>query len=103
MNYGEAGALAHYGPDHGLPYPYSGHVAFYGWARPPDSATGPILLVAKESKVDRQRPYFTGCRQVGRVDNGHGVDNEEQHAVVLLCAGTAEPWSQLWPHLRKYY
>lgn len=103
VNYGEAGAIAHDGPDYGLPYPYSGHVAFYGWARPPDSATGPILVVAKESKVDRQRPYFTGCRQVGRVDNGHGVDNEEQHAVVLLCAGTTEPWSQLWPHLRKYY
>lgn len=103
VNYGEAGAIAHYGPDLGLPYPYSGHVGFYSWNRPPDTATGPVLILAKEGKIDRQLPHFTGCRQVGRVDNGHGVDNEEQHAVVMLCTGTVEPWSTLWPQLRKYY
>ncbi|MDI2126933.1 ArnT family glycosyltransferase [Yinghuangia seranimata] len=102
-NYGEAGALARYGPDLGLPYPYSGHVNFYAWGRPSDTTPGPVLIVAKKDKIARQESHFTDCRQVGLVDNGHGVDNEEQHAVVLLCAGPAEPWSTLWPKLRKYY
>lgn len=47
--------------------------------------------------------YFTGCRRVTRVDNGHSVENEEQGAAVVLCSGTTARWSQLWPSLRHYY
>ncbi|MCF2528969.1 glycosyltransferase family 39 protein [Yinghuangia soli] len=103
FNYGEASALALYGPGLGLPYPYSGHVGFYSWNRPPADATGPVLVLVKKSKADEQRTYFRDCRQVGRVDNGYGLANEEQHAAVLLCGGPVEPWSTLWPKLRKYY
>jgi len=39
---------------------------------------------------------------VGRVDNGEGVDNEEQNAPIALCSGPARPWSALWPGLRHY-
>ncbi|WP_035844512.1 glycosyltransferase family 39 protein [Kitasatospora azatica] len=101
-NYGEAGALAHYGPRYGLPAPYSGHMSIADWARPPDTADGPVLLVhpAKYPAVER---YFTGCRTVAQVDNGHGVPNQEQHAAVVLCTGTSAPWSTLWPELRHFY
>ncbi|BAJ32292.1 MULTISPECIES: glycosyltransferase family 39 protein [Kitasatospora] len=101
-DYGEAGALVRYGSRYGLPSVYSGHMSFHDWGRPPDSATGPVVLV-------RPKPYpaveraFTGCRQVAEVDTGRGVANEEQHAPVLLCAGTVAPWSQLWPRLRHFY
>ncbi len=100
-NYGEAGALAHYGPTRGLPRPYSGHMNFAAWGPPPDSATGPVLLV---HVADATAPsvHFTGCRPVGRVDNGSGVDNEEQHAEIELCTGTTQPWSSLWPRLRRF-
>lgn len=101
-NYGEAGAIARYGPERGLPAPYSGHMSHADWGPPPDSADGPVLLVYQDGTEGRER-YFTGCREVARVDNGEGVDNEEQNAVVALCAGPARPWSALWPDLRRFY
>ncbi|WP_404867791.1 ArnT family glycosyltransferase [Kitasatospora griseola] len=101
-DYGEAGALARFGGDYGLPAPYSGHMSFADWGPPPDSSTGPVLLIhpAPYPQVERA---FTGCREVARVDNGRGLANEEQHAPVLLCDGPVRPWSQLWPQLRHFY
>lgn len=101
-NYGEAAAIALYGPRLGLPRPYSGHMSFADWGRPPDASTGPVLVVHQDG--DRIPPsQFTGCRTVARNDNGAGVDNEEQGAVVSLCTAPARRWSQLWPELRRYY
>ncbi|MFJ5921878.1 ArnT family glycosyltransferase [Kitasatospora sp. NPDC092948] len=102
VDYGEAGALARYGGAYGLPAPYSGHMSFADWGPPPDSATGPVLLIRPAPYPEVERA-FTGCHEVARVDNGHGLANEEQHAPVLLCAGPVEPWSQLWPRLRHFY
>ncbi|WP_308286431.1 glycosyltransferase family 39 protein [Streptomyces griseorubiginosus] len=102
QNYGEAGALDRYGPARGLPRSYSGHMSYADWGRPPDSADGPVLLVRQRDATDIER-HFTGCREVARVDNGHDVDNEEQGASIDLCSGTAQPWSKLWPQLRRYY
>ncbi|MDX2648464.1 hypothetical protein PV341_33825, partial [Streptomyces sp. PA03-1a] len=82
--------------------PYSPHMSFAAWGPPPDSATGPVLLVRQED-ADGVERHFAGCRQVGRVDNGQHVDNEEQHAAIVLCTGPDEPWSRLWPSLRHYY
>jgi len=101
-DYGEAGALVRYGARYGLPAPYSGHMSFHDWGPPPDSATGPVVLVHPAPYPEVERA-FTGCRRVAEVDNGYGLANEEQHAPVLLCAGTAAPWSQLWPRLRHFY
>ncbi|WP_285733132.1 ArnT family glycosyltransferase [Kitasatospora phosalacinea] len=101
-DYGEAGALVHYGDRYGLPTAYSGHMSFYDWGPPPDSATGPVVLVHPAPYPEVERA-FTGCRRVAEVDNGHGVANEEQHAPVLVCAGTVAPWSRLWPRLRHFY
>ncbi|MFS8199700.1 ArnT family glycosyltransferase [Streptomyces sp. CWNU-52B] len=103
QNYGEAGALDHYGPARGLPRPYSGHMSYADWGPPPDTADGPVLVVRQEEDAGGVERYFTDCRQVARVDNGHGVENEEQGAAVLLCSGTIRPWSSLWPSLRHYY
>jgi 4-amino-4-deoxy-L-arabinose transferase-like glycosyltransferase len=101
-NYGEAGAIAEYGPSHGLPAPYSGHMSFADWGPPADTHDGPVLLVMQERNA-RYESHFTDCRQVGQVDNGQGVDNEEQGAVIVLCSGTTKPWSSLWPDLRRFY
>ncbi|MGW2894789.1 glycosyltransferase family 39 protein [Streptomyces sp. NPDC001212] len=102
QNYGEAGALDRYGPERGLPRPYSGHMSYADWRRPPDTANGPVLLVRQQNASGVEQ-FFTGCRPVARVDNRHGVPNEEQHATVALCSGTTAPWSRLWPSLRHYH
>jgi hypothetical protein len=98
-NYGEAGALdraRRQGAD--LPPVYSGHNA-YGWWGPPPGTTNPVLVVGYSDETEIPR-LFTGCSLVARIDNGYGVDNDEQGAPVRLCAGPAQPWPQIWPRIR---
>jgi hypothetical protein len=97
-NYGEAGAVARFGPARGLPTAYSGHNAYWRFGRPPDGAR-PVIVVGFEDPGYLAR-FFTGCRQVARFDNGLEVDNDEQDGPIWLCLGTREPWRQLWPRLR---
>ena len=99
-NYGEAGALLRYGPAHGLPSAYSGHMSFADWGRPPDSNTGPVLLVEIE-RTPSFEANFRDCSQVGTIDNI--VSNDEDGTALVLCSAPTEPWSTLWPKLRRYY
>ncbi|MCT2582423.1 glycosyltransferase family 39 protein [Actinophytocola sp. S1-96] len=98
-NYGQAGALEHYGPDRGLPAPYSAHMSYWDWGPPPDGLTGPILLVGDFD--GGTPPEFTGCEPIA--EHRGIVDNDEQGTDLVVCAGTSAPWSQLWPELRHYY
>ena len=98
-NYGEAGAIAHFGPAHGLPYPYSGHNGWALWGPPPNSRRTVVLIGISATQA---RHDFTGCRLQARIDNGYGLQNDEQHEPVWLCTGEAMPWSSLWPLLRHY-
>ncbi|RZT17587.1 4-amino-4-deoxy-L-arabinose transferase-like glycosyltransferase [Kribbella sp. VKM Ac-2569] len=99
-NYGEAGALVRYGPAHGLPAPYSSHMSFWDWSRPPDTNTGPVLLVEIERNPGLES-HFRDCKQVGTVDSI--VSNDEDGTALVLCAAPAEPWSTLWPKIRQFY
>lgn len=103
QNYGEAGAISRFGPALGLPAPYSGHMSYWDWARPPDSATGPVLLVQYPEAERAMEQHFTDCRVVGTVANEAGISNGEAGAPIALCAGPVKPWSALWPELRRFY
>jgi len=91
-NYGEAGAIAHYRPD--VPV-YSAQNALFDQARPGDDVAT-VVFVGGE--YDLARTLFT-CRVVDRLDNGVGVDNEEQGQPVALCRDPGQPWPQLWERL----
>ncbi len=99
-NYGEAGALdraRRQGID--LPPVYSGHNA-YGWWGPPPGG-GPLLLVGHRTDAEAAE-LFTGCRLLGTVDNGLGLDNDEQGATVRLCDGpVGGSWAAIWPLIRR--
>lgn len=99
-NYGEAGALVRYGPALGLPAPYSSHMSFWDWSRPPDTNTGPVLLVEIERNPGFES-YFRDCKQVGTVDSI--VSNDEDGTALVLCSEPGEPWSTLWPKIRQFY
>jgi 4-amino-4-deoxy-L-arabinose transferase-like glycosyltransferase len=99
-NYGEAGALHRYGPALGQPPAYSGHMSFADWGPPPDTSTGPVLLVEIERSPTLEA-HFKECEQVGTIDNI--VSNDEDGTALVLCDSPAEPWSTLWPKLRRYY
>ncbi|MBP2330294.1 4-amino-4-deoxy-L-arabinose transferase-like glycosyltransferase [Kibdelosporangium banguiense] len=99
-NYGQAGAIEHYGPAIGLPKPYSGHMSYADWGPPPDTMTGAVIVVGGQPTLS---PSLTGCRVVTKNDNGIGLENEEQGTAITLCSGTTAPWSKIWPSLRRFY
>lgn len=99
-NYGQAGAIEHYGPDLGLPKPHSGHMSYWDWGPPSEVMTGPVLVVGGQPA---QSSALSGCRVIATNDNGMDLDNEEQGTRITLCDSTTAPWSQVWPALRRFY
>jgi 4-amino-4-deoxy-L-arabinose transferase-like glycosyltransferase len=97
-NYGEAGALDRYGPALGLPRPYSPHNGYWYFGRPADTG-GPVIVVGPEGPAQLQQ-YWAEVTVAGRIDNGVGLDNEEQGLPVWVCRGQREPWAVLWPRLK---
>jgi 4-amino-4-deoxy-L-arabinose transferase-like glycosyltransferase len=101
-NYGQAGAIERFHGELGLPVPFSGHMSYADWGPPADRMSGPVVLVG-EFDAAAVTEYFTGCERVTEIDNGHGVDNDEQGTDVRLCQAPARPWSRMWPDLRHFY
>jgi len=98
-NYGEAGAIDLLGGAHGLPRAYSGHNGFTEWGQPSSNATAALLL-GYQNPADAA-PYFGDCATVATIDNGVGLNNDEQGLLVMLCHPTSS-WATLWPQLRHY-
>ncbi|WP_158846053.1 glycosyltransferase family 39 protein [Saccharothrix deserti] len=92
-NYGQAGAIERYGPEFGLPRPFSGHMSYADWGPPPDTATGPVVVVGGRS------PVFTGCRVA--MAHEAAVENEEDGTEIAVCDPVV--WSRVWPELRRFY
>ena len=74
---------------------------------PPGSAGGlriltvalPVVTVGLPQRdLDR---WFAACRVAGRVDNGVGLENEEQGKPVQVCTGRRAPWAELWPEVTR--
>lgn len=95
-DYGLAGALERYGPAFGLPAPYSGHNALADQRRLP-ADTGEVLVVGNQ--LDRVTTLFRSCTVLATLDNGLGVDNDEQGTPVGLCVKPHDP-AHLWSELR---
>jgi hypothetical protein len=54
------------------------------------------VLVGYASAPD----WAQGCREAARVDNGVGVDDEEQGHAVLVCSGPRGSWASVWDEVR---
>lgn len=96
-NYGEASAIDLLGRN--LPRAYSGHDGFSEWGIPsPDDTHALLLGYANETDA---APEFTACHRLATIDNGVGLNNQEQGLPVLLCTPTAS-WRALWPTLKHF-
>ncbi|MFE9692228.1 ArnT family glycosyltransferase [Micromonospora sp. NPDC005806] len=93
-NYGEAGALARYGPARDLPRAYSGHNSVAGFGRPADDAD--VVIAVGWARPDQLRTWFTEVTEAGRVDQRVDVDNDENGMPIFVCRGMPRPWSQIW-------
>jgi 4-amino-4-deoxy-L-arabinose transferase-like glycosyltransferase len=97
-NYGEAGAIDRYGAARGLPPAYSGHNGFAEWGQPFGQA-GPVLVVGYADDSVRGR-LFGSCEQDATLDNGYGLDTEEQGVPVWVCGQPPRPWAETWEDVR---
>lgn len=95
-NYGEAGALDRYGEAHDLPQIFSGHNELHSYGPPPETAT---TVIAVGLPMPRLQNWFERCDEAATLDNGLGVDNEEQDRIVAICRDPKRPWPALWPDL----
>ncbi|MEP6630587.1 MAG: hypothetical protein ABJA89_08955, partial [Lapillicoccus sp.] len=93
-NYGEAGALARYGPALGLPAPMSGQNELFLQARPPDSRAVAVVVGRGAGAVAARNAK---CSVVATLDNGVKVASEEQGQPVAVCRDARLPWAQVWP------
>ncbi|WP_299443134.1 glycosyltransferase family 39 protein [uncultured Phycicoccus sp.] len=96
-NYGEAGAVARFGPALGLAGAVSGHNHLWELGPPPE-ATRTVVVVG--AQYEALVPLFERCEVRDRLSNGVGVDNEEEGVPVALCQDPVAPWSVLWPRVR---
>jgi 4-amino-4-deoxy-L-arabinose transferase-like glycosyltransferase len=98
-NYGEAGAIDVLGAERGLPRAYSGHNGFSEWGEPPASDLNVLLIGYNDAAA--AAPDFAGCRTLATINDGVGLNNDEQGLPVLLCRVT-RPWRTLWSGLTHY-
>lgn len=97
-NHGEAGALQQARSRLGLPPVFSGHNGFGEWGPPPDGATPSIAVGLDRAALDE---LFASVTPAARIDNGIGLDTQEQGRTVWVCREQREPWSQAWSQLRR--
>lgn len=95
-NYGQAGAVDRFLPE--LAPAYSGHNAYWAWGPPPEQASTVIVVGFDEPRL---RQWFGQVELAARIDNGVGLDNDEQGTPVWLARDRLAPWAQLWPQLRR--
>jgi hypothetical protein len=98
-NYGEAGAIARYGAQFGLPTAYCGSNNFWLWGPPPATATSAVAINLDPAFLRRE---FTHVRRVATFTNGLGVSDDEQGTPVYIVSGLRSSWSAAWPAWRDY-
>jgi 4-amino-4-deoxy-L-arabinose transferase-like glycosyltransferase len=98
-NYGQAGALVRFAAPEIAARTYSGHNSFWLFGRPaPDDAT--VVVVGYRRPWLAQR--FDSVTPARRLDNGAGIDNEEQGTPVWICRGLRGSWASTWIDWRHY-
>jgi dolichyl-phosphate-mannose-protein mannosyltransferase len=93
-NYGEAGMVDRFAPDLGPAY--SPHNSYGTWGPPPEDARTLIVLGWTRQQLTG---WFGRVELAGRLDNGVGLDDDEQGTPIWVVGELREPWSQLWPRL----
>src|SRR5690606_383823 len=71
-----------------------GHNALAALTAPPPAADVVVVVGGQYGWTQR---FFERCEVRDRLDNGLGVDNEEQGVPVAVCHDPLEPWDTLWP------
>jgi hypothetical protein len=100
-NYGEAGAIDLFGPEHGLPSAIS-RVNSY-WLRGYGERPSRTLIVVGLSPEFVQ-DNFEACEAQGTISNRFGVANEETRfdKYLWVCRDLKEPWPRFWQKIKRW-
>lgn len=95
-NYGEAGAIDHFGAKYGLPKAISGHQSYFLWGYPKDKDVKTLILLG-QTKADAEK----AC---GRVDEslavGHPYAMQYERFNILVCRDLKQPLAAIWPSVK---
>ena len=97
QNYGQAGAIDHFGPKYGLPKAISGHQSYFLWG--PRGYTGESMIVMGD-RYERLAANCASVEKVGHVDNRYSMPYE--HIDVFYCRGLKQPLAELWPKVKAW-
>jgi hypothetical protein len=93
-SYGEAGAIEVLGGPRGLPFPASGHDAWFFWKPVRDPAV--VIGIGVEQTC---RAFFRDVRQVATLDNRWGVENQTRGLGVYVCRDPKRSLLEHWNEL----
>jgi hypothetical protein len=98
QDYGQAGAIDHYGPALGLPKALSGHLTYWYWG--PRGYTGEVMLVMGDRR-SRLEELFESVEPVGVVGQKYAMAS--QHWTLYLCR-RPRGWTlpEIWPRLKNW-
>jgi len=96
-NYGEAGAIDHYGPAYGLPKAISPHQSYFMWGPRNYDGSVIILLGSERSEAEGE------CDSVEERETvGHPYAMAEEHFNIIICRGLKSPLPAVWNDLKHW-
>jgi hypothetical protein len=98
QNYGQAGAIDFFGPEHRLPKAISGHNSYFLWG--PGDCDGEVMLVLAD---DRERVDALFERvEPGALFTCQDCMPYENNLTVWICRGAQISVSELWPRVKHF-
>ncbi len=96
-NYGEAGAIDHFGKRYGLPRSISGHQSYFLWG--PRDYDGSVIIVLGDEKEDAEE----SCESVEEREKvSHPYAMGEEQFTILICRGLKKPMAEFWPSSKNW-
>jgi hypothetical protein len=100
QNYGEASAVAVFGPRLGLPPAIvSGHNSYFLWG-PPPAGRGAVMITVGVSKDDVLESYEE-VEQVGETDEPYAMPYEN-HKPIFVARKLRRPMADVWPTTKEF-
>ncbi len=93
-NYGEAGAIDHFGPRLGLPRAVSGHNNYFLWG---DGGYSGEVMIAFGVPLEKLQAEWASVERAATVESAYAIP-EETRLPVYICRGPRRSFSEIWPN-----
>ncbi len=81
-NYGEAGAIEHFGKQYNLPKPVSGHLQYYMWGTRGHS--GEIAIFLDDTTEEQLSFFFEDVKKIDQTENKYAM-SYENNKPIFIC------------------